>query len=135
MTAIKERGETPFEEAGEGVVLSFSNADLKKLQAECGKKVCVEAQERLNDHDMDLLDAMLKHGAKKDGKPFKVTVSDLDNVPVSEVSIKVLDALYVSLHGETFQAHIERINEAFAAMREAGEEFPSLMSPEMPSTN
>ncbi len=38
MTAVKARGETAFDEAGDGCILCFTNRNLKELQAKLRAK-------------------------------------------------------------------------------------------------
>lgn len=135
MTAIKARGETPFSEAGDGVVLCFTNANLKILQAKLGKQwMPIFSQDLVSgDIDLDLIEDLVKAGAKKDRKEFEVPQDVLDGMIIAELTNRVLDALYVAVHGQTFK---EYIDETAEAMKEAAAKgaIPPRPSPDTTSS-
>lgn len=96
------RGEKPFPELGEGVVLRFTNADCMALQQKFGANWFTGAPARTDGFDLDFLFFALEKGAKKDGKPYKVTPAMLEDLPLVVLAPVVLDALFLSVHGKTF---------------------------------
>lgn len=132
-TAVKERGETNFPEAGEGVVLRFRNSDLKLIEKREGDAFFNEFLDKClgGRVGIETLEFYVGHGAKKDGQPFKVSESALDDIPVHDLAELVLDALCVSVKGMKAKAYVE---EAFKAFQE-GPQGPLPTSPETISTN
>jgi hypothetical protein len=96
------RGEKPFPELGEGVVLRFTNSDCMALQQKFGANWFTGAVARADAFDLDFLFYAIEKGAKKDGKPFKVSPTAMDEMPMVIIPPIVLDALFLAVHGKTF---------------------------------
>lgn len=124
MTAIKARGETPFSEAGDGVVLCFTNADLKRIQEnpKYGKHFMPTLTDEMMSGaiDIEILEDLAQIGAKKDRKPLKLGPEVFDRIIVADLAQKVLDGLYGAVHGKTFQEYIEATAKVFEEARERG---------------
>lgn len=120
MTADRLRGETPFPQAGEGVSLYFTNSACVKLQAQFGDKWITGAFERLNQIDANFAFTCIKLGARKDGKPFNVDIDKME-VPVKDLMLPVLDALFMSVHGQTFDEHLKELMAQMKAAELSGE--------------
>ena len=105
-TSIRVRGELPFPVAGEGVILRFTNPDCDQLQKEFGDNWFLAAVERCNRFDMAYLRKCVEVGVKKDGKHIIVKYDALD-CTIVEIAQSVLDALFLAMHGRTFDDHLE----------------------------
>lgn len=121
-TTAAMRGELPFPEAGEGIVLRFNNMDCDLLQKELGDNWFADAFARLNRSDMTYIKLGYELGCKLDGKPARLKFAEND-VPLAEVSNKILDALYLAVVGRTFEAHLEFLESKRATLlADAGDE-------------
>ncbi len=105
-TTESMRGELPFPEAGEGVVLRFNNQDCSLLQKDLGDNWFADAFARLNRSDVVFIKLGYELGCKLDGKPARLKFDD-NNLPLADLSNKILDALYLAVVGRTFEAHLE----------------------------
>lgn len=108
-TTIRMRGELPFPAAGEGTVLRFTNPDCDKLQKEFGDNWFADVVQRCNRFDVVFLRKCIEIGAKKDGKTVNAAYDDLD-CPMVEIAQSVLDALFLAMHGRTFEDHLEYLD-------------------------
>ncbi|WP_192246046.1 hypothetical protein [Mesorhizobium silamurunense] len=106
MSEVRLRGELPFPAAGEGVVLRFTNVDLDSLQAKFGDNYFGDAVPRLNRFDMKYMREVIAYGGKKDGKPFRIAFDELD-IPTVDIANAALDALFLAMHGRTFEGHLD----------------------------
>ena len=126
-------GNAPLPGSGEGVVLRYRRSDCGVLQTAFGDGWFVEAHERLNKFDMKYIEKCIEIGAKKDGKPHKVGIDDLD-APIIDVAIAILHGLYIAVHGKTFEKYVEEIDAKIKAAQKASEpEDPSPSGPESSS--
>lgn len=107
-TSIRMRGEVPFPQAGEGVVLRFTNPDCDKLQGKFGENWFADVVPRLNRFDTTYIKECVAVGGKKDGKPFAIKYDELD-CPMIEIVDAVLDGLFLAMHGRTFEDHLDYI--------------------------
>lgn len=124
------RGEVDFPEGGDGVVLRLSNTDLAGLRKVYGKNWFDEVMNGLQAFDMDVIGTVLKVAPKKDGVQMSVDVLTLSAVPVITLTGKVIDALFLALHGVAFGTFM--IDRAKELTRNAADRPPS--SPEDTST-
>lgn len=110
MNIDRLKGSVPFPEAGEGVELMFLNSDTRTLQKVFGATWLTGAYERLNNMDSEFIFECVKVGCK-DANGKRVNV-DIDNItePMSKIAEKVLDALFVSAHGQTFGDYVAEID-------------------------
>lgn len=110
-TAIKERGETAFTEAGDGVVFRFLNSDLKKIEKALGVGFFNKLADEfvIGTMSFETLEVYMKNGVKKNGKPYTVPDKVLDNLPVALLWDKVFDAVVMSMRGETAQEYMDRL--------------------------
>lgn len=132
MTAVSERGEVDFKEAGDGVILRFTNRDLKELQAEFDDKRWMTAmiQDMMKgDNDIVMLDKLARKGAKKDGKSFELPEEAFDKMTVLTFAKKVMDGLMQSVHGKTFEEWLEGMMAKQREAEESGEEVPPIRAP------
>lgn len=137
--AIKARGETPFDEAGDGVVLCFKNTDLVRIQQKYGKNFLTELTEQImfrGELNMEAYVDLLDAGLKKDRKalPYKDAEDKLDAIPIVSLLDKIFDALYVSVYGSTLQEYMKEMAEKIERAKADGE-APSLLSPDMTSSS
>lgn len=100
------RGERPLPEAGEGVTLRVTNSALVKLQAEFGDDFVFQAYERVTKFDAKFIVAVFVAAAHKDGKPGLLKAEDVDHIPVDELGLAVLDALYLAVFGRRFEDQV-----------------------------
>jgi hypothetical protein len=106
-----------------------------ELQKQFGEKWFVGAFDRLNTFDTTFLFACIRIGAKKDEKPFKIDIDSID-APVKELAMPVLNALYVSVQGKTFDEYIQDVEAAMKAANLSGESpLADGSSPENSSAN
>lgn len=115
MTAIKERGETDFAEAGEGVYLRFRNSDLKKIEAVLGPQWFNEMVDSFV-HGVvkwSILELLLEHGVKKAAEPYAIPEEVLDEIVVVDIAEKCMDAACRSMRGMTAKEFVDEIMEAF----------------------
>lgn len=130
--AIKERGETAFPAAGDGVVMRFLNTDLKRIQATRGVDFFSEAiafflvESKI---DFDMIDLYLEHGVKKDGKPYKLTEDEVNSIPVHDLAEIIIDALIRSMKGISAREYVDQTVQAFKDAAEKGEDLDPVMSP------
>lgn len=135
MTPDRLRGETPFPEGGNGVSLKFINSKQAELQALFGDQWFTGAFDRISKIDVVFIFACIKAGAHKDGKPFVINIDSI-GAPINEVAPKVLDALYISVHGQTFTEFAAEFVKAREAERLNGElPLAGLSPPETSSGN
>lgn len=122
MTAIKERGETAFEVAGEGCFLRFTNRDLKEIQAKYGKTFLNTLTDELLNNVMDidfLCDCYFAGTKGPDGNRYYATdkgtldEEKMDDLQVALHAETLLDSLYMSIHGKKFKEFMEQAAEAF----------------------
>lgn len=107
---VRLRGEAPFPQAGEGVVLRYTNQDCEQLQKMFGDDWFNECVQRLNRFDMAYIRGCIEVGGKKGGKPHIIPFLKLD-CTVSELAQVVLDALFLAMHGRTFEDYIKFLDE------------------------
>lgn len=136
MDAIKERGETAFPAAGDGVVIRFRNSDLKRLEAALESPSffadIIEAT-MTGKASMKTLDKCLEHGIKKDGKPYKIPDEVLDDIPIHKVWDIIVDGLCISMRGMPFKEHMEKMAAAYEEAK--SNPSPPMESPASISTN
>lgn len=106
MFEVRLRGELPFPAGGEGVVLRFTIADCDQLQAKFGDNWFGDSVPRLNRFDQKYMRECIAFGGKKDGKPFRIAFDDLD-IPTVDIANAILDALFLAMHGRTFEGHLD----------------------------
>lgn len=116
-TAIRERGETPFPEAGEGVVLCYRNSDLKRIEAEfSGPHWFNEFVQvsMMGTPAISQVETLARHGAKKDGKPFDLDDEIFDKIPVHDLAEKIFDAVCRSMRGMSAQEYVDDVMASIA---------------------
>lgn len=122
-------------EAGEGVTLSFRTRDFYNLQADLGPTHLTDSHVRLVNFDMLWIESYLKHGGKKDGKPHPIDLDQCEDLPMAKLVNKLLDAIFLSAHGQTFEDHVrwvaKRQTEAEAG---DGDPLASLNQSSLPDT-
>ncbi|CDX26643.1 hypothetical protein MPL3356_60478 [Mesorhizobium plurifarium] len=106
MSEVRLRGQVPFPDGGEGVYLRFTNPDLDNLQAKFGDNYFADCVPRLNRFDPKFMRECIAFGGKKDGKPFRIAYDDLD-CPQVVTANAILDALFLAMHGRTFEGHLD----------------------------
>lgn len=111
----------PFEEAGEGVTLLFNFKDCKTLQNHLGDGWFNGAPERIDRYDTEWIERYLLVGGKKDGKAHPIKLEELENVTMAEIATKILDALFLSVHGLGFADYQIKIMKAIADAQAKGE--------------
>lgn len=117
-TAIKERGEVNFPGTG-GYVIRFRNSDLKRLEAQfdIGFFGAIIEAVMNNKGSFEMLDALLKEGAKKDGKPVTIPEEELDEIVLEDQWKVAVDGLCMSMRGKTLAQHFDEINKAIEEER------------------
>jgi hypothetical protein len=111
------RGQVAVPEAGDGVYLHFKAADLLAMQLQFGDDWMMTAHDRLNKFDMIFLMGCLKHGGKKEGESFKIELDEVEG-PIKDLVQKVLDCLFLSMHGKT---HIEYMDDFYKQVADAAD--------------
>lgn len=114
------RGEVPFPQAGEGVVLRFTNPDCNHLQKKFGDMWFADAIARANRFDMEFLKECVTVGAKFEGKPKIIAFDSLDCTLV-DVAEAVIDGLFLAMHGRTFEDHLSYLDSVRTANKEEDE--------------
>lgn len=104
----KMRGEVEFSEAGDGVVLRLTNADLAGLQTVLGDEWFGKIFSASDKFDFKILTSILKVAPKKDNAQFPVDPNTL-SMPLVDIWKKIVDALFLAVHGVTFMEHLEKI--------------------------
>ena len=104
------RGELPFPDAGEGIVLRFTNPDCAAIQKRFGPDWFQDALTRCNRTDIEYIEYCFELGAKKDGKPARLKFAEVD-VPLSTISQAILDSLFLAVMGRTFEDHLQFMEE------------------------
>ena len=79
------------------------------------------------------LEKFARVGAKRDRKPIEIEDATFDKITIKDLAGKVLDALYGSFHGETFESFIKRTAKALKERADRGEPDPSPSRPDMTS--
>lgn len=123
-----------FPEAGDGVTLVFRNVDIRAVSDHFGAKYQEIVITGLLGMSVEVLDECLKNGAKKDGKPVKISFDDLDDVPIADVQDKVLNAFSLCLFGRPYLDQMRWVEEEARKMVEQGKENPP-QSPEASSAS
>lgn len=121
-----------FPDAGEGVFLRFRNRDLRDLfnDPDFGPNYVQVATEGIIRFDLNIIDKLLKAGAKKGDAEFKVSLDDLDGVSLEEVQRALLDALSLSVNGRKYLEQIEYVDAEIRRRQKAGDpEGPTTPSP------
>lgn len=127
MVAIKERGETPFGEVGDGVILFFSNTDLKQLQADprLGRNFLAQLSATVLSEmvDIQLLEDIARKGAKKADRSTPAELGDdaFDKIILVDLIEMVVDGLYQSVHGSNFQEYLDKSKKAIQEAADAGD--------------
>lgn len=133
--AIKARGESPFPEAGDGVVLRFTNADMKCVEAELDEgwfAAAIEISVTGGRPSMATLDVLVKYGPKKDGVAYEIPEAILDDIPIDDLGMKLMDAVCVSYKGKSLKDFLQETFEQLRKNMEGGD--PSLLSPDTTSS-
>lgn len=87
--------------AGDGVVLRYTNADLKRIEQEFGDAWFGEMINSFlrGTPSIDYILKMVAHGAKKDRKPYEIPEEELDYIPIFSLGEKVFDAAFMAMRG------------------------------------
>lgn len=99
------RGEVPFPAGGEGCVLRLTNADLAGLQGVYGPDWFDKVRDGLGRYDFEITGTILKVAPKVAGTPRPVDFMALTQ-PVVEVVHSCMDALFMAIHGRTFEDYM-----------------------------
>ena len=100
----KVRGEIPFPEAGEGVIIRFTNNDIVELQTLLGDDIIQNAAIRAANFDIRFIAECAKRGVIKKG--MVVPQKDYDHVPLEDLGAKIVDGLWVAAFGRTYEDQI-----------------------------
>jgi len=118
----RERGEVALNEAGDGIVLRFSNDAMERLYSEFDEEYVDNVIKGLNMANPKVyrvaLECMVEvpEGVKFDiaARPFGLSWNDLNE--------RILDAIFLALHKRTFkehQKHVEdELNKEFEEVKE-----------------
>lgn len=108
--ANRERGEVAFNEAGDGIVLRFSNEAMERLYSEFGDEYVDDLIKKLNFANPIAIKTAIECMAEvPDGVSFDINARPW-GLSWFDVNERILDAIYLALHKKTFkeyQAHIE----------------------------
>lgn len=112
--ALKNRGEVPFPQAGEGVFFRFTLADIAELESFYGSGVHIQTiQKNLSEGSAATALKCMAHGLKRrnaEGKYAKVAieVDDID-FPLTEAFEPIMDGLCIATANMTFAEMMEQI--------------------------
>ena len=136
-TAIKARGETPFPEAGEGVVLCFRNQDIARIEEKLGDDWFTDliAKAQASIPSIKMMMVLVENGAKKDRQPYVIPEEVLDTIPQMDLGNKLLDAACLSQRGQTLKDYLGEMFEAMADQAAKGDEDPQFLSPGAEATS
>jgi hypothetical protein len=105
-----------FPELGEGVEVLYKSADIIAL----GGYPVQEAYPKLDALDIDYLSKCLEHGGKRDGRPWPISLDDVEAVmPPAVAARRVLDAIFLRYFWLTFDQWAQREAEKLKAELEA----------------
>jgi hypothetical protein len=114
--ANRERGEVALNEAGDGVILRFSNDAMERLYSEYGEQYVDEVIRKTGAANpkvfKTVLECMIEGDFKIDDRPWGLSWNELNE--------RILDAVFLALHKRNFkeqQAFLEK--EADKAFDEA----------------
>lgn len=114
--ANKTRGEVGLSEAGDGCVLRFTNDAMERLFSEFGEKYVDETIRKVGAVDPNTfkmaLECMIEGDCDIEKRPWGLTWNELNE--------RILDAIFLSLHGRTFKQQQEFLeSESEKDMKEA----------------
>lgn len=123
--ANRERGEVALNEAGDGIVLRFSNEAMERLYSEFGEEYVDDIIKKLNFANPTVFKVALECMAEvPDGVEFKI-----DDRPWSlswdALNRKILDAIFLALHKRTYEEHQKHIEETLNKELEEVKENPN----------
>jgi len=87
--------------AGEGVMLRYTNADLKAIEQDRGTAWFGEMIDTFlkGMPSIDFIIDMVQRGAKKDRKPYVIPDDVLDEIPVFSLGEKIFSAAFLAMRG------------------------------------
>ncbi len=101
--ANRERGEVNLSEAGDGVVLRFSNDAMERLYSEYGEKYVDEIIRKTGAANpavfKTVLECMIEGTADIEKRPWSLSWNELNE--------RILDAIFLALHKRTFKEQQE----------------------------
>jgi hypothetical protein len=126
--ANKGRGEVALNEAGDGVVLRFTNDAMERLYSEYGEQYVDEVIRKIGAVNPGafkiILECMIEGEYKIDDRPWGLSWNELNE--------RVLDAIFLALHKRTFkeqQAYLEaEADKAYEAAKENPRKAVALFS-------
>lgn len=96
-----------FPELGTDSVLSFKMQDFIAIQGALGDGYFRDAVEHMDALDLKWIEAFLRHGGKTfAGASKPITLEQTDEIPLSEVASRCLDALYLKTTGRRYKDHV-----------------------------
>lgn len=95
-----------FEEAGEGTCLLLRNAAARELFNRFGRDYFQVIEKGLQIGDFEVVDFLLERMVWKGDEPVKISMDDLDHVPLQSVLDKMLDAFSLSANGRTYKEQV-----------------------------
>lgn len=126
------RGEVPFEPAGEGAVIRFTNHDLVELKGLYAQSVDIGGGVRRREWMQPLIDALDRYdaeavndclrvgvklnGARLDKKKFEALSADLP--PNRDIAPSIIDGLYHAVYGKSFAEMQDEIAEMHKKLEE-----------------
>jgi hypothetical protein len=99
--------EVPMPEAGEGAHLLFRNLDLMTLQNKLGPNWFVDAVPKLDRYDMEYIEACLAAGGVMKDVRDGIKLSQLEKITMAELAKRICDALFLAVHGKTFEGFMK----------------------------
>lgn len=123
--ANRERGEVALNEAGDGVVLRFSNDAMERLFSEFGEEYIDDLIKKLNLANPSAfktaLEAMVEtpEGVEVnyDERPWGLSWDELHR--------RILDAMFLALHKRTYEEHQKFLEEELGKQLEEVKENPN----------
>jgi hypothetical protein len=96
-----------FLELGTDSVLSFKMKDFEALQGALGEGYFRDAVQHMDALDLKWIEAFLRHGGKTAaGVPKPIKLEEVDEIPLSEIATRCLDALYLKTTGRKYKDHV-----------------------------
>lgn len=120
------RGVVPFDMAGDGVVIHFKNSDLTALRLAVRNEKPDQPVDawlemiglKAEVYDLEQLEVLLKHGAKKDGAPADINLDAIER-PIYEIQTALLNGLSIAMFGRNIEEQHEYEQAELAKRKEA----------------
>lgn len=116
----KHRGEIALPEAGEGAFLRFTVDSLEKLEAKYGEDYLDDILKGMTKGRVGVFQAVVSVSANEAKAPFPFGLS------LEELQTRIVDALFLFLHGRTYEEQQKHEDEIFQKRMEEAKTNPRM---------